>query len=282
MKSLSSTIKQLLSSKWRNAILSGVSIVIGLIIGPVLEKLFPSLFAEPNLIYLTFAVIVLIFLTTSPIMLSMWENTNQQVESVSMYSKIIADSLGQKARLVSAREGYKETQTWLKNAEKEILILSDYVFDWENSVPVFDKGILESPERKALYQLMQEKIAEKQTKNEQFKFCRIVQIPKNHSINEIFPHDEYYRESSKLIVNISKSNPELASLRTVEPLFTNTFTIIDRKHLYIEFNAFTPDVTKAFTPFVLLIEDPKSEIVSSMLSLHQRIEAVSTLVREIK
>lgn len=282
MKSLSSTIKQFLSSKWRDAIFSGLSVVIGIIIGPVLEKLFPLLFTEPNLIYLTFAVVVLVFVGTSPLILSMWKNTNQQVESVSAYSKIIADSLGQKARLVPAREGYKETHEWLINAEREVLILSDYVFDWGNSKPVFDLEILESPERKALYSLMQKKISEKQANNEQFKFCRIVQVPKNHSINEIFPHDSYYYESSKYIVGISKSNPELASLRTVEPLFTNTFTIIDRKHLYIEFNAFTPDITKAFTPFVLLIDDPKSEIVSSMLSLHQRIEAVSTLVRDVK
>jgi hypothetical protein len=282
MKSFSSTIKQFLSSKWREAILSGLSVTIGIIIGPVLEKLFPSLFSDPNLIYVTFAVIVLVFVGTSPLILSMWKDTNQQIESVNIYTKIIADSLGQKARLIPAKEGYKETQEWLKNAEKEILVLSNYVFDWENGKPVFDLEILESPERKVLYSLMQEKVTEKQANNEQFKFCRIVQIPKNHSIDEILPHDEYYRESSKFIASISKLNPELASLRTAEPLFTNTFTIVDRKHLYIEFNAFTPDVTKAFTPFVLLIDDPKSEIVSSMLSLHQRIEAVSTLVREVK
>lgn len=282
MKSLSSTIKQILSSKWRDAIFSGLSVVIGIIIGPVLEKLFPSLFTEPNLIYVTFVVIVLVVVSTLPLILSMWKSTNQQIESVSTYSKIIADSLGQKARLVPAREGYKEIHKWIKNAEKEILILSDYVFDWENSKPVFDLAILDSPERKALYSIMQEKIAEKQENNDQFKFCRIVQVPKNHSINEILPHDEYYRESSRFIVGVSKSNPELASLRTVEPLFTNTFTIVDRKHLYIEFNAFTPDVTKAFTPFVLLIDDPRSDIISSMLSLHQRIEAISMLVRDVK
>ncbi len=281
MKSLFSVIEQFLSNKWRDAIFSGLSVVIGIIIGPVLEKLCPSLFTEPNLIYLTFVIVALVFLGTSPLMLSMWKNTNQQVESLNTYSKIIADSLGQKVRLVPAREGYKEIYEWLKNAEREVLILSNYVFDWENSKPVFDLKILESPERKSLYSLIEKKIAAKQANNEQFKFCRIVQIPKNHSINEIFPHDDYYFESSKYIVGISKSNPELASLRTVEPLFTNTFTIIDRTHLYIEFNAFTPDITKAFTPFVLLIDDPKSEIVSSMISLYQRIEAVSTLVRDV-
>lgn len=281
MKTMKSSLKRLLSSKWRDAILSGLSVAIGIVVGPILDKLFPSLFTEPNLIYLAFAVIVLVFVVTSPLILSMWKNTNQQIESANAHFKIVSDALGQKARLVPAREGYKETNDWFKNAEKEVLILSNYVFDWENGKPVFDSETLKSPERKALYSLMQEKITGKQANNEPFKFCRIVQIPENHSINEIFPHDDYYHKTSQFIVNISKSNPEFASLRTVEPLFTNTFVIVDRKHLYIEFNAYTPDVTKAFTPFVLLIDDPKSEIVSSMLNLHQRIEAVSTLVRNI-
>ena len=242
VKTIKSSLKRLLSSKWRDAIFSGLSVIIGILVGPVLEQLFPSLFTEPNLIYLAFAVIVLVFVTTSPLVLSMWKNTNQQIEVANAHFKIVSDALGQKARIVSAREGYAATHEWLRNAEKEVLILSNYVFDWENSKPVFDSETLKSPERETLSSLIQEKILERQANNKPFKFCRIVQIPENHSINEIFPYDDYYRKTSQFIVNISKSNPELASLRTVEPLFTNTFVIVDRKYLYIEFNAYTPDI----------------------------------------
>lgn len=70
---------------------------------------------------------------------------------------------------------------------------------------------------------------------------------------------------------ISQTDPEVASLRVSEVVFQNTFVIIDRiidrYHLYMEFNVYKDGSNQAFTPFVIIIEDPYSEVLGDFPQL---------------
>ncbi len=67
-------------------------------------------------------------------------------------------------------------------------------------------------------------------------FVKIVQIPDGHKLEEVFPSDPFYQDDCKFIVELNKDGPKFANLRVSEIFFQNTFCIIDRSFLYLEFD----------------------------------------------
>lgn len=274
-------LNSLYASRWRETLLAGMSALLGVFTGPIIEQFASPIFQPPYLPVITFILIAALFLVSTTLSLTMWRATNEQIASIEHHANKLADSIGQRIQILPYAKGYKALQKWTEAARNEILILSNYVFDWENDRPIYDTNRLQSPERKAAYMATETKLRSEKKKGRSFKFVRIVQIPKGYRLEAVFPHDPLYYEACKFLAELGNAEPEFASLRTSEVVFHNSFVIIDKTFLYMEFEIRKPDTNQTFAPFVMIVEDPNAEIVQTMRKLHQRIEANSTLITHV-
>lgn len=275
MKKIRSILKSLQSSSGLNFLILIITALIGIFGQSILEQIAPPLFQKSNLPFIIFILTIAMYLAS----VTVWRSTQQQVTSTNNYMGTLANAIGHRVKIVSDAEGYKELQKRISNANAEILILTNYAFDWEHSKPIYDPIRMQSPERRAAYTAIQNKL--KREKRSGFKFVRIVQIPNGHHLEEILPFDNIYREDCEFLAKIAAKEPEFASLRTSDVIFQNTFCVIDQRFLYLEFDISRPNSDQFFSPFVMLVDDPNSETMQELRKLHQRIEANTRLISHI-
>lgn len=241
----------------------------GAILGPILEVQISS----PLDVRIIYIAVVILFLT----IVFLWDDARSQITNIQENTKTLAKAVGQSAQILPYEEGYKRLREQIKHSEQEVRIFSKYVFDWENQKPIYDPKRLQNPDRKTAYGEVISLLKHKESDNN-FKYVRIVEVPSDHSIAEVFPFDHVYAEQCKKLAKYSRQNPEFASLRMINSDFPNTFSIWDRRFLYMEFELLDPSTGEYVAPFVMIVDDPNSEFMVSLVKLHERLEANSTLI----
>jgi len=271
-------LKKVVKSSWLNLIVLVITGLIGIFGQSVLEILFSQLDINAKLPYILFVITVCMYLA----IVAIWRFTDNKIQSIKKYTSRLSDAIGQKVQIVPYAEGYVELQNQIREAKKEIRILSNYVFDWEKGTSVYDYVRLKTPERKASYELFKSKIEQESRIGSEFKFVKIIQMPSYGSLKAIEPYDPIYFDDCKFLSQMGKKQPDLTSLRISEFIFQNTFCIIDNSFLYIELDTEKPaEMEDAFTSYVMLLDDPKAEVIKDLVTLHRRIEANSKLVTEL-
>jgi len=213
---------------------------------------------------------------------TMWRSTRQHIVRVADCITDLATAIGHRVRTVTHSQGYRQLEKRIRAAQKEILILTEYVdiFDWDRGKQLWDPNRLNSPHRRSFYATLQKKLNSERGKGT-FRFVKIVQVAEQHRLGEMLAHDPIYAENCRFIVNLAKTEPEFASLRVSGRVFSNSIILIDRSFVHISFDIHRPDESVVDAPFVMLIDDPKSEAIKNLLRLYQRVEANSTLVTQI-
>lgn len=107
-----------------------------------------------------------------------------------------------------------------------------------------------------------------------------MQIPDGHTLEEVFPSDPIYQDDCKFIVELSNADPKFANLRVSAIHFQNTFCIIDRSFLYVEFSV-RNFMKKDVKPFTMLVDDSNSEIIQDFVNIFESIYADSRRVDSI-
>ena len=271
------TLSCLWSSHWRGVVLTTTSAFIGILANYYFDNFTRLLFTKDNLASITFVVTSLIFFATVAYTAAMWRAANQKFTSIEKH-------IGQRIRILSYSDGFKELRQKIESAEFEILVLSNYVFDWDGKKHLYDPETMQGPERKATFEATQEKLRHERLqrrKGKKFKFVKIVQIPKGHNLDEVLPHDPIYEDDCKFLAELAGSESEFASLHLSEVVFYNTFCIIDESFLYLEFDVQKPNIDQTFSPFTMIIEDPDSKVITTLRTLHQRLEKVSSMITRI-
>lgn len=194
-------------------------------------------------------------------------------------SDTIEGNKTQKIKTFSFSEGFKESSKQIESAKSEILILSNYIYDEKNKKILYGPEILESPERKAFFKMLKKKLVNQ--KRNGFRYIKIVQIENINCFEEAIKVDPIYYEDCKFLVGLSKSEPEFACLRISEVIFHNTFAIIDRSFLHLEFENAKLDNKQAFSPFIITIDNSNSEFIQTLTTVFKRIESNSILVTHI-
>jgi len=265
---------------WRTA-LTVMATILGVFIGPFIEQVFPPLFDPKNLPYIAFGVIVALFLVGSTLKLSLAANTYKRISVLERECASIIRTLGPRIRIVPYDEAVAEYQKRAAEAQFEILVLSNYKrFDWDKKQPVnFDDSFAtQSPRRQENYKSTQAKLLKE--KGNQFRFVKIVQIPDGHKLEEVFPGDPFYQDDCKFIVELSNEDPKFANLRVSEIFFQNTFCIIDRSFLYLEFDI-RSFMKKNVKPFVMLVDDRNSKFTKEFVAVFEGINAVAKRIDSI-
>jgi hypothetical protein len=268
-------------SKWRETLIAIVSAFLGVFAGPIVEQIASPLFQPSYLAVITFIFISLLFLIATTLSLSMWKTTVGQITSTEAYVRKLSDSVGQKVHIVRYSEGYKELARLVQQAKSEVLIFTNYVFLGSDQKPIYEPERLNSSERQTVYDVTIAKLKNEKNQNKNFRFVRIIQLSEGQTLQDTSKYDPTFFNSCKFLTEMSCSKPEFASLRISNIGFQNTFVVIDKKFLYIEFEISKPTQQTSFIPYVMFVEDPNSEIVREMIKLYQRIEANSTLVTHL-
>ena len=267
------SIRKKLKAPWLEAFLAIISAVIGLFAGKFIEAIVPPIFQLSNLPYVAFILIAVLFLTDVAYTITLWRSTQNYVADVEGYTHDLAIGLGHRVKTIPYAQGYDELLKRIEGAEKEILILTEYVniFDWEHQKPIWHPERLNSPNRKAFYDNLRMKISTERENDTKFEFSMIVQIPENHRISEMLPHDKLYKENCEFIVNVAEKEPERARLKVTKLVFNNSIILIDQSFAHISFDVRNPD-NSFESPFVMLIDDPKSDALKNLVKLYKRVE----------
>jgi hypothetical protein len=266
-------IRAKLKTPWLEGFLAVISAVIGLFAGKFIEAIVPPIFQLSNLPYVAFILIAVLFLTDVAYTIILWRSTQNYVADVESYTHDLAIGLGHRVKTIPYAQGYDELLKRIESAEIEILILTEYVniFDWENQKPIWHPERLNSPNRKAFYETLQKKIAIERENDTKFEFSMIVQIPENHLLSEMLPHDKLYKENCEFVVNIADKEPERARLKVTNLVFNNSIILIDHSFAHISFDVRNLD-NSFESPFVMLIDDPKSDALKNLVKLYKRVE----------
>jgi len=273
--------ESLRSGPWDEILLAFFSAIIGIYAEPLLEAIAPPLFAINNLPYIAFALTSIFFLVTTVATLTFWESIREQILQIKGDTNELATTVGHRVKTLPYSQGYKELQKRIQGAKKEIVILTRYVFDWENKKPVWHPERLSSLERKTFYAELQKKLNREQ-ENENFKFVKIVQIPDKHQLVEMLESDPVYAQNCKFVIEMMKiRKAESTSLRISRMTFSNSIILIDRAFAHISFDIYDPEDRKVEAPFVMLIDDPNSQALQYLIKLYQRVYEYSTLVTRV-
>jgi len=269
-------------SKWRETLIAIMSAILGIFAGPIVEQIASPLFQPSYLAVITFIFMSLLFLISATISLSMWKSTKIQITSTEAYVKELSNAIGQQVHILHNENGYKELTKLIQQSKFEILIFTNYVFYENKKKPIYEPERLNSPERQKIYDVTIKKLSDEKKQSKNFRFVRIIQLPEGRTLQETSEYDITFFNSCQVLAELSRSKPEFASLRTSDIGFQNTFVIIDKRFLYIEFEISKPTQQSAFIPYVMLVEDPNSEIVNEMIKIFHRIEANSALVTRLQ
>jgi hypothetical protein len=272
---------KLKSDPWREILLAFFSVIIGVFAGPLLAAIVPPLFKINNLPYIAFAIVSILFLVTTIATLTFWESIREQIIQIKDDTNELATNLGHRIKTLPYSQGYKELRKRIQSAKKEIIILTRYVFDWENKKPVWHPERLNSSERKTFYAELQKKL-NRERKNENFKFVKIIQIPDEHQLHEILKSDPVYAQNCKFVIKMMKiKKAESTSLRVSRMTFGNSIILIDEAFAHISFDIYDPEDSKVEAPFIMVIDDPDSQSLQYLIRLCRRVYEHSTLVNKL-
>lgn len=264
-------INSIRSSAKLQTIATFLLFIAGIVLGPLIEaQIAPALNATT-----IFITVVILFAAV----IAIWNHTRTQIDAIQNNTATLAKAVGQTVQMLPYEEGYRWLKEKTEQSKSEVRVYSKYVFDWQNQKPIYDPVRLQKPERKKVFEETEKLLKRKASTD--FKYVRIVEVPSGHSISEVFPHDPPYAQQCVLLAEYGKKEPEFACLRTVNKNFPNNFIVLDRNFLYMEFELYGSQQGEFIAPFVLVMDDPNSDIVQSLVRLHERLEANSYLVTNL-
>lgn len=268
------------TSTWREGLLAAFSAILGILAGPIFETTVQPWFSPQNLPFATYSVVSILFLVGTAYSLAMWRATYKQIMNVANSTRILAEATGRKVQILSLEYRYIELQKRVQNSSFEIIMLTNYMYDWDKQKQGYDTNRVQSLKRKAYYETLHTKL--NLAKGSGFRFVKIIQVPEGHKLAELFPHDRILKEDCEFLASISALEPEFASLRTSDVISQLTFTMFDRSSVVMYIEIRNPETGQVDSPFVIIIDDPNSESIQTFLKIFQRVEAKSKLIIDVK
>ena len=277
-----------------NATRSTINILIPIITGllgvfadDLVQRLVPGPFTPENLPFAAAAISIVLFVFAMGISITLSTADRRDVfnklATIDRSLSRIGEAVGPLVRVLPYKEASNLLMERIQAAECEVLVLSNYNrFDWDSGKPkeVDQIRANNNSERAKNYKKTQSKLRQMRER-EDFRFTKIIQIPDVQRLEEALCHDPVYAADCQFIIESGRHAPERVSLRVAEVIFQNTFVIVDRSFLYLEFDVHDHVDGLNVAPFVMIVEDSENKIVTNLRTLFQRIEAVSKLQKNV-
>jgi hypothetical protein len=175
------------------------------------------------------------------------------------------------------KSALKDLTALIASSSQELLVL-DYtpMAEKKNETKFFHDDVL-NDERRRYYDETLNKI--RFSENGIFRYRRIIQIPKNRRASELFVDDIIFRNHCENVIKLSKTRPEIASIKVGKVLYHGTFMIIDRRILILSADIIDPDDQNYYDYGYFRFDDPSMKIITPFLRYFDRADAKATLLK---
>lgn len=259
---------------------SGVSLVLGGIIGWVI----PELFKDPKSLalwtVLALALVAALTAATAVVFLQ-WQ---RQVSAASLsavrssidemsanHSRIqamIENSIGRQAELIPRERVYKDMACCIRDAKSEVAVVTYLMADWQTGTRTFLPAGIDVPHRGEFYDAVYEAI-----QNPKIEYVRVWQVPhdRRDQALDVINSDAFNKKECELIAEIQPARPDQARLVIASSLTTASFILIDRHHLFLNIDFFDPEKNAWHSPYMLFVKDATGETFADLQSVIVRL-----------
>ncbi len=268
---------RILKSPLRDALIFVLLTLFGLFFQPVLELIAPPLFSPQNLPSIAF-IIAAIF---SVISVSLWRASQKSTQLIAERLDYIAGELGQDANLVPYDAAYRQLTEWANSAQEDIRILTYYPRPPKTSeIYDFHSPRMRSSERAKWFEAANRAI--ERTETTKLRFIRVIQVSNGKMETDPTPQeiktviasissDASNRDQLDQLLRLNVSAADRACLKFSRVYMTNSFVLIDGKHLFMDIDIWDPNDSEFKTPFVLMASDTTGKRFEELRRRHERI-----------
>jgi len=265
------------------------SVVFGLLISPVFEKVTSPLFDTParaklaGLFFL--ALLAIISIVTVGVFAKRHEidtaKVSEELSSINrrmgLTVRFVRDPLNR-----STGEVYRTTREMLEKAEKEIL----HFYYCRPPAPSGSrpKYAIETEallrEREKYMQTIIDKI--QQHKGDRFFYRKIFQFPEggDTQFTESRVGKRWF-DNTKLILGVLDDYPDAAVIKKAPLFLQQTFFIVDERYGMWAIDAIDPEHSVRYYEGALFFDDPRQEFIGYLKGFFLRVDAHATIVRKI-
>lgn len=255
-----------------------ISGIFGIFVSPIIELATQPFFSYDNMPAAIFILVTLVFLTLVVIWENMrldWKNTTFDISYLNREVQKVSELAGQSVSILNYGDGLRAIRERAKLAN-EALLYTGYIYDWNTGKPLQEDSIFNHPERIKNLEYALERF-DMGLKTNTGRYIRVVSVPKGNKIESLFECDAPLKKECEYLGKVALTQPERGSVRVTDCVFQNSFIILDRTFLHLDFNILDSGSDVFSSSFSLVINDPDSKLVQELVRLHERLQARATL-----
>jgi hypothetical protein len=240
-----------------NLVIAFASTIIGSIIGWAIS----ALFASPDSLSLwTVLSISLVALMTCVVTLSFLTvfqaEGRDRLDSIGAALSKVELSLEQSATLVNREDIYPQMARCIREAEKQVAIITFYMYDWEEGKRTFEPAGRTLEGLDDFYEAIYDCI-----KDPDVRYLRVWQVPKERLTEaraKIMLEPRLAKEI-ELIEGITADFPDRCKLKISPVTTTASMILVDGKTLFLNVDLYDSDRDTWMSPFMLMIRDARGK-----------------------
>lgn len=238
-----------------------VSLILGALLGFIVSKFFDGIQIGTVIV----AIAVICCFVSSLLILCFVSSMTGLVEKA---QRVVDDALKYRAELIPREFVYKEMAKCLRSAEKEVAIITYFMYDWVNKKRTFlpPEQVFEGKED--FYEAVFECI-----KNPNVEYVRVWQVPSEYKGEALaaIESDPYYKKEVDHIRKISLRTPDLARFVIEDALTTASFILVDRKHLFFNVDFYDKARGLWHSPYMIFVKDATEKAFDGLKSVIVRL-----------
>lgn len=281
---------------------SVASIVFGLTISPLLEKITSPLFDTPSRAILTSILFLSLLMIIAIVIISVFAKRNEEStaranqrheENVTQINQKLIDisnCLGLSLKFVhdpphnGTGRIYRAFREIVEKADNEILAL--YVSrSGEHTKSARGRGVetIEYQiEREKYFKSLIEKLQQKADENKRFFYRRIVQFPesKDTKVNEARMGKRWFDHTEE-VLEILKKQPDAGWLKKSSLFFEQSFLIVDKRYVICPMDGTDPKYDSFYVEGALIFDDPDQVFVQYLIDFFHRVDTNAVVVSKV-
>lgn len=256
------------------------SLVFGLLVGPILEKVTSPFFDTPTRAILASLLFLAILVAISIATTSVFAR-RQNTDSLKLIDELssINRKLGLSVSFVhdppkrSTGTVFHTARRIIEGAEKEILVLQyNRLKDQEERVRSLNIDTeAHRYELESYTQAIYKKLEQRKTNG--FSYRRLVQFPEGREAKFTCERmGERHFRHAKAVLEIFDMYPEAGYIKKASLFLEQTFIIVDRMHVIWGIDAVDPEHEVRYTEGALFFNDPHQEFIQYLISFFERVD----------
>jgi hypothetical protein len=277
---------------WIDVSIATASVVLGIIISPIFERLVDPLFGSETRASLVGILVLGLVIVAGIAAIGAYIRRDEiRGESLSRSIQEIRNKLGLSARFVTdlpraegTGELYRRANEIISQAEKEIWVLwhCNHYLARRSEEEIRSEGW--RMQRDIYHETLLRKCNEH--KRDTFFYRRILQIPNSADVKDgvisskVLSYPTIVKHCKELLDYI-RQNPETAVLKYAPIFLPQTIVLVDERYVLWEIDAIDPDTQSEYMDAVLIFDDADKQFIRYMKNFFLKVDAHSYMVKQV-